>query len=136
MNGNAAKLSLLGLFFVLGLATPPSGPARRARPHVPDWRIVYEEGDPPLTFSRIETAVREASYGPLLEDLRVTSSPWEAGDRRLLTTVSPNGDGVRDKAVVRFELDQPTTVTMTVMACSKHSQVISAETDHLPAGNE
>jgi hypothetical protein len=131
-----AKLSLLGLFLVLGLATPPSGPARRARPRVPDWRIVYEEGDPPLTFSRIETAVREASYGPLPEDLRVTSSPWEEGDSRLLTTISPNGDGVRDKAVVHFELNQPTTVTMTVMACSKHSQVLAVEKNRLPAGNE
>ena len=34
------------------------------------------------------------------------------GDRRLLTTVSPNGDGFRDAAVVSFRLDRPATVTM------------------------
>src|SRR5947208_13884148 len=42
---------------------------------------------------------------PRLLDLEVTngSTPF-AGDRRLLTTVSPNGDGFRDQAIVRFRL--------------------------------
>jgi hypothetical protein len=37
-----------------------------------------------------------------LTDLRVSngSAPF-AGDRRLLTTVSPNRDGFRDRAIVR-----------------------------------
>ena len=37
------------------------------------------------------------------------SSPF-AGDHRLLTTVTPNGDGFRDRAIVRFTLDVPATV--------------------------
>jgi hypothetical protein len=51
--------------------------------------------------------------GPALHDLRVTNGdrPF-AGDRRLLATVSPNGDGFRDRAIVRFRLDRPARVRM------------------------
>src|SRR2546423_14726464 len=53
---------------------------------------------------------------PRLLDLEVTngSTPF-AGDRRLLTTVSPNGDRFRDKAIVRFRLDAPATVELDVL---------------------
>jgi hypothetical protein len=52
-----------------------------------------------------------------LVDLRVSdgSAPY-AGDRRLLTTVSPNGDGFRDSAIVHFRLTRPATVRMDVVA--------------------
>jgi hypothetical protein len=103
---------------------------------VPDWRIAYEEDPPPLTFRQITTAIDETLGGPSLRNLRVTSSPWDAGDRRLLTTISPNGDSVRDRAVVRFHVDEPITLTMTVMACSKHSQVVTVEKVDLQAGNQ
>ena len=48
------------------------------------------------------------ALAPALHDLHVTngSAPF-AGDRRLLTTVSPNGDGFRDRAIVHFRLTQP-----------------------------
>jgi hypothetical protein len=51
-----------------------------------------------------------------LHDLRVTngSRPF-AGDNRLLTTVSPNGDGFRDRAIVSFRLNRPATVRMDVL---------------------
>ena len=42
------------------------------------------------------------------------STPY-AGDRRLLTTVSPNGDGFRDHALVRFTLTAPALVRMDVV---------------------
>jgi hypothetical protein len=50
--------------------------------------------------------------GPRLTQLRVTNgdTPFR-GDRRLLTTVSPNGDGFRDRAIVHFRLDRPAVVT-------------------------
>src|SRR5215217_3905410 len=35
-----------------------------------------------------------------------------AGDRRLLTTISPNGDGVRDRAAIRFRLSERAFVTL------------------------
>ena len=53
---------------------------------------------------------------PRLLDLEVTngSTPF-AGDRRLLTTVSPNGDGFRDQAIVRFRLAVKATVELDVV---------------------
>jgi hypothetical protein len=38
-----------------------------------------------------------------------------AGDNRLLTTVSPNGDGFRDRAIVSFRLDRAATVRLDVL---------------------
>ena len=52
-----------------------------------------------------------------LHDLRVTNGSQRfAGDNRLLTTVSPNGDGFRDRAIVRFRLDRAATVRLDVLA--------------------
>jgi len=53
---------------------------------------------------------------PALHGLRVGngSTPF-AGDRTLLTTVSPNGDGFRDAAIISFRLDRAATVRMEVV---------------------
>jgi N,N-dimethylformamidase beta subunit-like, C-terminal len=50
---------------------------------------------------------------PALEQLSVSNgaTPF-AGDRRLLTTISPNGDGFRDAALVRFRLTRAARVRM------------------------
>src|SRR6266550_4308739 len=60
-------------------------------------------------------AVRVAP-APKLLDLRVSngSTPY-AGDRPMLTTVSPNGDGFRDRAVVGFGLTKSATVELDVL---------------------
>src|ERR671922_2385220 len=42
-----------------------------------------------------------------------------AGDTRQLATVSPNGDGLRDRALVRFHLDQAATVQMQIVATTE-----------------
>ena len=57
-----------------------------------------------------------ASASPSVHDLSVSSGsrPF-AGDGRLLTTVSPNGDGLRDRAIVRFRLDHRATVRLDVL---------------------
>jgi hypothetical protein len=57
------------------------------------------------------------ALAPTLQNLHVTngSAPF-AGDRPLLTTVSPNGDGFRDAAIVHFRLTQPARVSMDVVA--------------------
>jgi hypothetical protein len=39
-----------------------------------------------------------------------------AGDTRELATVSPNGDGLRDHAIVHFRLNRPATVDLQVVA--------------------
>ena len=53
---------------------------------------------------------------PRLLDLRVSngSTPY-AGDGRLLTTVSPNGDRFRDSAIVSFRLTVSATVELDVL---------------------
>ena len=60
-------------------------------------------------------AVRVAP-APKLLDLGVSngSTPY-AGDRRLLTTVSPNDDGFRDLAIVGFRLTVSATVELDVL---------------------
>jgi hypothetical protein len=57
-----------------------------------------------------------APGGPQLAALRVSNgaTPF-AGDRRLVTTVSPNGDRFRDAAIVRFVLDESATVRLDVL---------------------
>ena len=57
-----------------------------------------------------------AFAAPALHDIHVSngSRPF-AGDGRLLTTVSPNGDGFRDRAIVGFRLDRAATVKLDVL---------------------
>src|SRR2546429_9966815 len=86
-------------------------------------------------------ALATAPPAPPLLDLRVSngSAPF-AGDRRLLTTVSPNGDGFRDAAVVRFRLSSAATVrvaavaTQMVRAGRTGTTVVWNTTRRLPAG--
>jgi hypothetical protein len=78
---------------------------------------------------------------PHLLDLRVSngSAPF-AGDRRLLTTVSPNGDGFRDRALVSFRLDRAALVRMdavrteTIRENRAPSVVVWSHTWSLAAG--
>jgi hypothetical protein len=52
---------------------------------------------------------------PQLAGLTVASEERAfAGDHALLTTISPNGDGFRDKAIVRFHLTEPAAVRLDV----------------------
>jgi hypothetical protein len=61
---------------------------------------------------------------PRLLGLSVTSGRPFVGDRRLLATVSPNGDGLRDRAVVRFRLERRATVALHVFVTGKHPRGI------------
>jgi len=78
---------------------------------------------------------------PQLLDLRVSNgSTPVAGDRRLLTTVSPNGDGFRDRALVSFRLDRAARVQMdavrteTIRENRAASAVVWSHTWSLTAG--
>jgi N,N-dimethylformamidase beta subunit-like, C-terminal len=64
---------------------------------------------------RLALALLVAGRAPALHGLAVESRPRFAGDRRLLATVSPNGDGLRDRAVVRFRLSRPAVVRLDVV---------------------
>jgi len=81
------------------------------------------------------TWVRVDAAAPQLVGLRVDdgAAPY-AGDTRLLTTISPNGDGFRDAAHVRFALREPATVVMQVTRTVKKPIVIWQQTFHLDAG--
>ncbi len=56
------------------------------------------------------------SAAPQLLGLRLTngSTPY-LGDGRLLTTVSPNGDGFRDAAYIQFRLPAPARVSLEIV---------------------
>jgi hypothetical protein len=94
-----------------------------------------------LSFVAASAPAARVQPAPRLLDLRVSngSSPF-AGDRRLLTTVSPNGDGFRDRAIVSFRLAVSATVELDVLQTLnvKHGtntvQTILTERQTLPAG--
>jgi hypothetical protein len=67
-----------------------------------------------------------AQTGPArLLGLRVSNggTPF-AGDTPWLATVSPNGDGFRDRALIRFKLDQAATVEVRVVATAEVSKPV------------
>ena len=74
-------------------------------------------GLPALVLALAGGAAATPTPPPHLAGLRVGDggTPY-AGDGRLLATVTPNGDGLRESAIVRFRLDRPATVTMQAVA--------------------
>jgi hypothetical protein len=83
-------------------------------------------------------AATHAAAPPRLLDLRLDngSTPF-LGDGRMVTTVSPNGDGFRDVAQVHFRLTAPARVALTVVETDTvHSDPEDAAAGvvaHLPA---
>ncbi|MDP9283467.1 MAG: hypothetical protein M3P41_00675, partial [Actinomycetota bacterium] len=72
---------------------------------------------------------------PQLLHLHVDNGSTQfAGDGALLTTVSPNGDGFRDRANVSFELAEEAMVTMEVTRTVKVPHVVYTLTARLGAG--
>jgi hypothetical protein len=57
-----------------------------------------------------------------------------SGDGRLVTTISPNGDGLRDYATFRFALDEPATATLALRQSRPPGHVVFSRTTRLPAG--
>ena len=78
----------------------------------------------PLALSSPPVTRASARVEPVLSDLGIRSGRPFAGDRRLLATVSPNGDGLRDRAVVRFRLERRATVAMHIFVTGKHPRGI------------
>ena len=100
---------------------------------VPDGRYLVEvvHGSKVLgeAFLRVDT------HPPELLDLSVDNgSSRFAGDSHLLTTVSPNGDGFRDVAHVRFDLREQATVTMDVTRTVRIPHVVYTLTETFPPG--
>ena len=100
---------------------------------VPDGRYVVR-----LVYrsSVLATAAVRIDGSPArLLDLHIDNgSSRVAGDRALLTTISPNGDNFRDKANVRFRLREPATVTMDVTRTVKAPHSLFTLTASFEAG--
>jgi hypothetical protein len=82
-------------------------------------RLVYRS-------SVLATApVRVDGHAPQLLHLHADNGSTRfAGDGPLLTTISPNGDGFRDRADVNFSLREQATVTMEVTRTVKVPKVV------------
>lgn len=133
------RLGLIALVLVVVAVSSAPEPARTAALLRPDWDAGAARGDrdeiaPPLTAAQVTRAIERAAGPRRLYDLRVTSRTPFAGDGPLLTTVSPNGDGVRDRAIVRFRLAAPATVFLRVMVCRKHPTTVLTTQVSLGAG--
>jgi hypothetical protein len=65
----------------------------------------------------VESSAPAQPGPPRLLGLRISNggTPF-AGDTPWLATVSPNGDGFRDRALIRFKLDRPATVRVRIVA--------------------
>ncbi|HEY2776294.1 MAG TPA: N,N-dimethylformamidase beta subunit family domain-containing protein [Gaiellaceae bacterium] len=83
----------------------------------------------------VAQATGHKPVAPQLLDLRVDNGSTRfAGDSTLLTTISPNDDGFRDVARVRFRLTAPAVVKMDVTRTVKVPQVVYTITESLGAG--
>ena len=92
-------------------------------------RLVYRSTVLATAPLRIDT------HPPQLLDLHVDNggTPFQ-GDGPLLTTVSPNGDGLRDTVDIGFELREPATVTMEVARTVKVPKQLSTVSEHFGRG--
>ena len=75
------------------------------------------------------------SRAPGIRDVVVSNGgvPY-AGDRLTLTTISPNGDRYRDRALIRFRLDERATVKVVVAAVGYRARKAFERTLRLGAG--
>ena len=71
---------------------------------------------------------------PRLLGLRISNggTPF-AGDTPWLATVSPNGDGFRDRALIRFKLDRAATVEVRVVATDEVRRPVADGLEHAAA---
>jgi hypothetical protein len=130
---------LLLVFAITAAAAAPKSVHVQAPAVTPDWKAIDTSGDddeisPPLTLDQLTKAMVHATEGPRLYALSVSSGRRFAGDRPLLATVSPNGDGLRDQAVVHFKLERPATVTLRVLICRKHPTTVLTRKTAFGAG--
>ncbi|HET7044425.1 MAG TPA: N,N-dimethylformamidase beta subunit family domain-containing protein [Gaiellaceae bacterium] len=100
---------------------------------VPDGRYLVR-----LVLGRrvlAESPLRIDRTPPELLDLRADDGgrPY-AGDGPLLTTITPNADGLRDSAFVRFRLREPATVQLQIARTVKNVRVFYSIQERFGAG--
>lgn len=81
-------------------------------------------------------ASKHDSVAPAITDLQVSNGgrPWK-GDKALFTTISPNGDGLRDRAAIRFKLSESATVTLVMARTRRYATPIYSAEYKLGAGS-
>jgi N,N-dimethylformamidase beta subunit-like, C-terminal len=81
------------------------------------------------------TVFRVDTKPALLQNMSVTDGRRRyAGDTPMLTTVSPDGDGIRDRAEVHFTLTEPAQVTLEVQRTTASIDTIYSRTWTFRAG--
>jgi N,N-dimethylformamidase beta subunit-like, C-terminal len=88
-----------------------------------------------LLVSALAPAAANAT-GAVVTDISLTNGgrPF-AGDSRLLTTISPNGDGIRDRATIHFRLSAPAVVHFEIATVETQTpKQVEARTIRLNAG--
>ena len=92
----------------------------------------------PLALSLLALAVVPASAdrtAPAVSDFRVHATGKAfAGDRPLLATISPNGDGLRDRAVITFRLSEPARVSLVISKTLLRPTLVYLRTRSFAAG--
>jgi hypothetical protein len=84
------------------------------------------------------TPIRVDSVAPELMEVSADngSAPF-SGDTALLTTVTPNADGLRDAARIHFRLTEPATVTLTISRTQNTLEApLYTHTEGLKAGEQ
>ncbi len=88
-----------------------------------------------LTLAFAPTAAHGG--GPAVTGIFLTNGghPF-AGDNRLLTTITPNGDGLRDRAAIHFRLGAPATVHLEIAQVTQQiPEAVRLTTVRLGAGS-
>ena len=82
-----------------------------------------------------ESSFRIDTQAPTVTGFRADNEgrPY-AGDSAMLTTISPNGDRMRDEARLSFTLAEPATVSLQVVQTQRVVRGVAAETAHYGAG--
>src|SRR5438128_7033858 len=92
----------------------------------------------PLALLALAFAPTAAHGGsPAVTGIFLTSGghPF-AGDNRLLTTITPNGDGLRDRAAIHFRLSTAATVHLEIAQVTQQfPEAVSRTAVHLGAGS-
>jgi hypothetical protein len=88
-----------------------------------------------LLVSALAPAAANAT-GAAVTDISLTNGgrPF-SGDNRLLTTISPNGDGIRDRATIHFRLSAPAVVHFEIATVDTQTpKQVESRTIRLDAG--
>ena len=81
------------------------------------------------------TAASTDGHAPQVSGLAVSNGGTRyLGDRQLLATISPNGDGYRERALVRFRLDEAATVRLSIVSLGYRGRKVFGRTLKLGRG--